>query len=195
MLPGLETGRLTLRELAPEDAPEIQVWQNAPTQWRQMAVEPDEFSDAAARIANYQKYRGTGANRRLFVYAARLKSDGTLVGSVSLARSQPGIASLGLSVAAAHGGRGYGTELADRILAFGFGEISLHRIAADVAVENVACLRVMEKIGMEREGVSRDCIFAQGRWWTEARYAMLASAALTGKPGWSEQERKSDRQA
>jgi len=22
---------------------------------------------------------------------------------------------------------------------------------------------------MQHEGVSRDCIFAQGRWWTEAR--------------------------
>ncbi len=178
MLPDLETGCLTLRELAPEDAPEIQAWQNTPTQWRQMAVEPDEYSDATARIANYEKYRGTGADRRLFVYAARLKSDGALIGCVSLARSQPAIASLGLSVAAAHGGRGYGTELADRILAFGFGDILLHRIAADVALENVACIRVMEKIGMEREGVSRDCIFAQGRWWTEAKYAMLASSGV-----------------
>ena len=28
---------------------------------------------------------------------------------------------------------------------------------------------------MQREGVARECIFAQGRWWTEAQYAMLAS--------------------
>jgi RimJ/RimL family protein N-acetyltransferase len=33
----------------------------------------------------------------------------------------------------------------------------------------------MEKIGMVREGVARDCIWAQGRWWTEAQYAMLES--------------------
>lgn len=118
-----------------------------------------------------------------------------MIGSVSLARSQPGIASLGLSVASAHGGRGYGTELADRILAFGFGDISLHRIAADVAVENAACIRVMEKIGMQREGVARDCIFAQGRWWTEATYAMLATSALAREPRSREQDRKLDGQA
>jgi hypothetical protein len=27
---------------------------------------------------------------------------------------------------------------------------------------------------MFREGVAHDCIFARGRWWTEAKYAMLA---------------------
>ncbi len=175
MLPDLETTRLTLRELAPEDAPALQAWQNSPTQWRQMAVEPAEFADAAVRIANYQKYRGDGANRRLFVYAARLKSDGALIGSVSLARSDSAIASLGLSVAGTHFGNGYGTELAHRILAFGFGDVQFHRITAEVAVENHACARVMERVGMQHEGVSRDCIFAQGRWWTEAKYAILAT--------------------
>jgi RimJ/RimL family protein N-acetyltransferase len=175
MLPPLETTHLTLRELAPEDAPALQEWQNSPTQWRHMAVEPAEFSDAAVRIANYQKYRGDGVSRRLFVYAAQLKSDGALIGSVSLARSDSAIATLGLSIAGTHFGHGYGTELAQRILAFGFGEIQFHRITADVAIDNHACARVMEKIGMQREGVLRVCIFAQGRWWTEAKYAMLAT--------------------
>ena len=107
-------------------------------------------------------------------------SDGALIGSVSLARSHPGIASLGLSVAASHGGRGYGTELARRIQEFGFSDVRLNRIAADVAVDNHPCLRVMEKIGMRREGVARECIFAQGRWWTEAKFAMLASDHAAG---------------
>ena len=177
MLPELNTSRLILRELAPEDAPAIQPWQNSPMQWRHMAVEPAELSDAATRIANYLKYRGDGTQRRLFVYASRLKSNGSVIASVSLQRSQPAIASLGLSVAATYGGRGYGTELGRVMLAFGFRDLGLHRIDADVALENHPCMRVMEKIGMQHEGISRECIFAQGRWWTEAKYAMLASDA------------------
>jgi [ribosomal protein S5]-alanine N-acetyltransferase len=186
MLPDLETARLALRELSPEDAPAIQPWQNSPMQWRYQAVEPAELSDAAQRIANYLKYRGDDdARRRLLVYVARLKSNGSVIGSVSLARSHPAIASLGLSIAASHGGRGYGTELARRMIAFGFGDVCLNRIAADVAIENHPCIRVMEKIGMRHEGVARACIFAQGRWWNEAKYAMLASddaAALSCAP-------------
>ena len=176
MLPELETTRLILRELSPEDAPAIQAaWQNSPTQWLYQAVEPAEFTNVVERIANYLKYRGDGERRRIYDYVARLKSDGSVIGGVSLGRSHPAIASLGLRVVASHGGRGYGTELACAILDFGFGDVHLNRIEADVALENHPCIRVLEKIGMQREGVARECIFAQGRWWTEARYAMLAS--------------------
>jgi ribosomal-protein-alanine N-acetyltransferase len=177
MLPELETARLTLRELAPEDAPAMQAWRNSPMQWRYQAVEPAEFSNAEERIANYLKHRGDGERRRIYDYVARLKSDGRAIGGVSLGRSHPAIASLGVGVAATHGGRGYGTELARRMIAFGFGVLRLHRITADVALENHPCIHVLGKIGMQREGVARECIFAQGRWWTEAQYAMLASDA------------------
>lgn len=178
MLPELETARLTLRELSPEDAPAIEAaWQNSSAQWRYQAVEPEEFTNVAERIANYLKYRGDGERRRIYDYVARLKSDGSLIGGVSLGRSHPAIASIGLRVVDAYGGHGYATELARRMLAFGFGDLRLNRIEADVALENKPCLRVMEKIGMRREGVARECIFAQGRWWTEAKYAMLASDA------------------
>jgi ribosomal-protein-alanine N-acetyltransferase len=176
MLPELETARLTLRELSPEDAPAIEAaWQNSPTQWLYQAVEPVEFTNVQERIANYLKYRGEGERRRIYDYVARLKSDGSLIGGVSFGRSHPAIASIGLRVVASRARRGYGTELALRMLTFGFGELRLNRIEADVALENKPCLRVMEKIGMRREGVARECIFAQGRWWTEARFAMLAS--------------------
>jgi [ribosomal protein S5]-alanine N-acetyltransferase len=180
MLTELETERLVLRELDLADAPALQAFQNCPTQWRHQAVEPAELADSKARIDNYLKYRGSGVERRLFVYLARRKQDGAVIGTVSLGRSHPAIASLGLGVAAVHGGRGFGTEMARRLLAFGFMELALHRVAADVAVENRACIRVLEKIGMQREGVMRDCIFAQGRWWTEAKYALLKSDAAVG---------------
>jgi RimJ/RimL family protein N-acetyltransferase len=172
MLRELETERLALREMRPADAPALQVWQSSPAQWRQQAIEPEEFAAAGVRIARYLEHRGAGARRRLFVYVAILKSTGAIVGSAGLSRSGPGVASLGFSVAASHAARGYGTEIAERLLAFGFEDLRLHRISADVAIENLACTRVLEKAGMVREGVARDCIWAQGRWWTEAQYVM-----------------------
>jgi ribosomal-protein-alanine N-acetyltransferase len=171
----LETDRLVLRELAPADAPALQALKSCPTQWRHQAVEPAEVADSETRIANYLKYRGSGAERRLFVYLARRRTDGAVIGTVSLQRTDRAIASRGHRVAAAHGGCGFGTEMARRLLSFGFAELALNRVAADVSVCNHACMRVMEKIGMRREGVARECIFAQGRWWTEAKYAVLRS--------------------
>src|SRR3954462_15800350 len=115
MLPELETPRLVLRELSPPDAPAMQEYRNSPTQWELQAVEPAEFSDAGARIANYLKYRGDGAKRWLFDYVARHKGDGSVIGGVSLARSHSGVASVGVGVAGPHSGCGYGTEMARRL--------------------------------------------------------------------------------
>jgi RimJ/RimL family protein N-acetyltransferase len=92
---------------------------------------------------------------------------------VSLQRSSPAIASFGVGIAAEHAGRGLAAEMAARLLAFGFEELHLHRIEADVSIDNTPCIRLLERLGMVREGVARECIRAQGRWWTEAKYAKL----------------------
>ena len=175
MLRELETRRLSLRELRLDDASALQSWPTSPPQWQHQAIEPEEFADAAARIRRYLEHRGEGSKRRLFVYVAIEKASGALMASAGLSRSGRSAASLGLSIAASHAGRGFATEFAARLLAYGFEDLALHRICAEVALENAACLRVMDKIGMVREGIARDCIWAQGRWWTEAQYAMLGS--------------------
>jgi RimJ/RimL family protein N-acetyltransferase len=175
MLRELETKRLILRELCLDDVSALQSWPKSPPQWRHQAIEPEEFADAAARIRRYLEHRGEASKRRLFVYVAIEKASGALMATVGLSRSGRSAASLGLGIAASHAGQGFATEIAARLLAYGFEDLALHRICADVALENAACLRVMEKIGMVREGVARDCIWAQGRWWTEAQYAMLES--------------------
>ena len=174
MLPHLETERLRLREVELDDGPALQAFQNSPEQWAHQAVEPEEFADCTLRIQRYFEHRGPDDQRRLFVYVAEDKDSGEIVGQASLSRSHPAIAAIGFGVAAAHAGKGLGTELARCLLSFGFDAVRLHRISADVAVDHVSCIKVLEKAGMVREGVARDCIWAQGKWWTEAQYAILA---------------------
>lgn len=174
MLPELDTERLVLREIRPGDGAAIEAYQNAPRHWRLQAVNPDDFADGERRIEGYLKFRGEGAEQRIFDFVAHEKAGGQLVGQVSLERAHPEIASIGFSVAPAFEGRGYATEMARRIIAFGFDELGLHRIMADVFVDNLASRSIAEKIGMSYEGTARDCIRAQGRWWTEAKYAILA---------------------
>ena len=47
---------------------------------------------------------------------------------------------------------GYASEAALPILKYGFEEVELHRIVATSQLVNVPSYRVMEKIGMRREG-------------------------------------------
>ena len=179
MLPELHTDRLVLREVELEDGPALQDMQNRPEQLAQQAVEPEELADGTLRIQRYMEHRGPDDARRIFAFVAHEKIRGALIGTASLSRAHPKIGSLGFGVATEYWRRGYATEMAARLLAFGFEEIGLHRIGADIAVENMASRRVVEKVGMTYEGTARDCIFAQGRWWTEAKYAILARDRLS----------------
>ena len=52
-------------------------------------------------------------------------------------------------------GHGFATEAAGRVVEFGFVDLCLHRIFASYLTRNPASGRVLEKIGMQREGVLR----------------------------------------
>ena len=151
----------------------MQAFQYNPEHWEFQAVEPVEFSDGTLRVQRYFEHCGPDNERRLFVYVAIDKQTGEIIGQASLSRSHPAIASLGFGVAKSQAGKGLGTEMAGALMAFGFDQVGVHRITAEIAVENGPCIRVAHKLGMTQEGVARDCIWAQGKWWTEAQFAIL----------------------
>ena len=69
--------------------------------------------------------------------------------------------------------KGYATEAAKAILEYGFSEMGLHRIIATCQPENIPSYRVMEKIGMRREGYFKKCIPHGDHWWDEYYYSIL----------------------
>ncbi|MBU8771755.1 GNAT family N-acetyltransferase [Cytobacillus oceanisediminis] len=69
--------------------------------------------------------------------------------------------------------KGYATEAAYAALKYGFEELGLHRIIATCQPENPPSYRVMEKIGMRREGCFKKCIPHGDEWWDEYYYAIL----------------------
>ena len=69
--------------------------------------------------------------------------------------------------------KGYATEALAELLKFGFTTLGLHRIEAGCAVENKASIRVLEKVGMTREGRKRKILPIRGNWTDNYFYAML----------------------
>ena len=67
------------------------------------------------------------------------------------------------------------TEAVRAVLAFGFGQLGLHRLFATVHPDNLASLRLLERVGMRREGVLRQEAFIKGEWWDVVYWALLAS--------------------
>ncbi|MGD7044851.1 GNAT family N-acetyltransferase [Jeotgalibacillus proteolyticus] len=74
----------------------------------------------------------------------------------------------------AYQNKGYASEAARAVLEYGFSELKLHRIIATCQPENEASFRVMEKIGMRKEGCFKKCIPHENGWWDEYYYAILA---------------------
>ena len=64
-------------------------------------------------------------------------------------------AEMGYVLARPHWGRGLMTEAARALADWALGEAQIHRVWAVVHLENLASQRVLEKVGMEREGVLR----------------------------------------
>src|SRR5690242_12195188 len=70
-------------------------------------------------------------------------------------------------------GRGYGTEIAFFLVEFGFSALGMHRVWATVDPRNAASQRVLESVGMTREGRLRQHLQRNGVWSDSFVYSVL----------------------
>lgn len=70
-------------------------------------------------------------------------------------------------------GRGYGTEAVQLMIDYLFLSKDLGRIQAIVDLRNKASQRVLEKVGFQREGTIRKCLFNRGEWRDYDLYSIL----------------------
>lgn len=73
----------------------------------------------------------------------------------------------------AHWNKGYATEVLAAIIDFWFEKLNLHRIEAGCAVNNVGSIRLLEKVGMKREGRGRKVLPLKSGWSDNYEYAIL----------------------
>lgn len=70
-------------------------------------------------------------------------------------------------------GKGYATEISKNIVKFGFDTLKLHKIEADVTTENYGSIRVLEKLGMTKEGLRRRLLPIRGKWKDSYHFAIV----------------------
>jgi len=69
--------------------------------------------------------------------------------------------------------KGYATETARALINFGFEKMKLHKIEAGAASGNLQSMRVMEKVGMNYEGLRRKILPIRGEWVDGVQYAIV----------------------
>ena len=170
--PTIETDRLRLRPLAPEDVAAIHAIQSREDVARWLYWEPRSEAEVRQMLeAQMARPRETGA-----VLAVELLATGEVVGHVSL--SIPDLlqrqGEIGFIFHPEHQGHGYATEAARALLALAFGDYGLHRVYGRLEPRNEASARVLERLGMRREAHLVENEWVKGEWQSEAVYALLA---------------------
>ena len=80
---------------------------------------------------------------------------------------------MGYSIARPLWGQGLTTEAATAVIAHGFDKLGLARIQAAADIRNEGSWRVMEKVGMKREGVMRSNRLVRDTRVDDVFYAIL----------------------
>ena len=178
----IETPRLIRREFVVGDWPAVLAYQSDPRYLRLYAWTARSEADARAFVAGFVASQAV-APRRKYQLAITLRDGGELIGNcgIRLAESGVQVADLGYEISPEYWGRGYATEAARAMLDFGFGTLGLHRIWAECVPENAASRRVMEKLGMRREGRLRQTQRYKGRWWDTLVYGILEDEWRVGR--------------
>ncbi|MCM2677564.1 GNAT family N-acetyltransferase [Alkalicoccobacillus plakortidis] len=70
-------------------------------------------------------------------------------------------------------GKGFATEAAKQMLSYGFSEQKLHRIFATCDPRNISSERVMQKVGMQKEGKLRENLLLDEGWRDSLIYSLL----------------------
>jgi RimJ/RimL family protein N-acetyltransferase len=149
----LTTERLRLRAPVPGDAAAIRRYAGDERVARTTLVIPHPYTDADAEefIALTARWWEQGQAASWVITVA----GGALVGCIGLTfTAEHRRAELGYWIAPAEWGRGYATEAARAVVDWAFAN-GWERITAGHFVGNEASGRVLEKIGLEREGLLR----------------------------------------
>jgi RimJ/RimL family protein N-acetyltransferase len=67
----------------------------------------------------------------------------------------------------------YSTEAAKAMVEYAFTELGVHRVYADCHPDNAASIRVLEKLGMVKEGRRRDYMIFHGEYSDTFLYSIL----------------------
>ena len=169
-----ETERLAVRRFREEDWKDLHEYLSLPGTY---AFEPgDPVGEEEARGMARRR-----AGSDLFL-AVVLKSSGKMVGHLYFERTEPEEIltwELGYIFNPAYQGRGYCTEASRALVERAFGELGAHRVVAFCNPKNPASWKVLERIGMRREGhFPKKAFFrrdAEGRplWHDCYAYGML----------------------
>jgi len=148
----LVTDRLVLRRPTPTDAPAIYEYGRDPAVTRYLIFRThNSVADAEAFLGTCQARWESGEE---YCWLITLRTQNRTIGSIAC-RVRGHAVDIGYALGSAYWHHGYATEAGRALIAWAGDLPEVYRVWAVCDVENTASARVLEKLGMSREGVLR----------------------------------------
>jgi len=175
----VRTARLTIRPAVPADLPRLYEIRSQPAVTHWLTGRTTSYDDYVERYGAPARMSRTliVANEAGLVGDLMLQVESPWSQAEANAEAENTQAALGWCLDPAHAGCGYATEAAAELLRLCFEELGLRRVVAGAFADNVASIRVMEKIGMRIESRTRRASLHRDLGWLDG----VEAAVLVGE--------------
>jgi ribosomal-protein-alanine N-acetyltransferase len=175
--PEIETERLLLREILPEDAEAVYniLAHEEVTRFYDLATYTDR--EQAAELIDF--FDESFELERAIRWGIARRADDTLIGTCGYVWLRTFRGEIGYELHPDYWGQGYMREALDAILDFGFSELGLNRIEALVMVENSRSAKLLRALGFQEEGILRQHDFFKDQFHDMRLFALLADDFYT----------------
>lgn len=175
--PILNSPRLLLRTVGPQDVDLVFAFNADARNLRYVAREPwTTRTLAEARIDEWVDGHAAGTTI-MWVFEHGPERAPAGYGGFFGIDAESDKAEIGYGLLPAYWGRGLAGEAVDAMVAWGFGELGLHRIHARVHPGNTASERLLKRRGFAVEGLLRHDAQSRGRWFDSIVFGLIDPAA------------------
>ncbi|MUK87872.1 GNAT family N-acetyltransferase [Ornithinibacillus sp. L9] len=169
----IATNRLLLRLFETSDALEVTRLCNNYNIYRNTLYLPYPYSNEDA-LSWIENHLSNFNNNKSYELAITDKATGKLYGAIALSNNQNfNNGEMAYWIGEEYWGNGYATEASKAMLDFAFHEKEYHKVFARHFNSNPASGRVLQKIGMNQEGILKDHITKENQYEDLVYYGII----------------------
>jgi len=171
--PVLETARLRLRKIGLQDQEELFTLRSSKTVMKYIDRPMARTREDAIQLIEMMVELID--NNQGLSWAISLLQEPKMIGTVHLWKisRENHRAEIGYLLSPSFQGQGLMQETIQSVIHYGFHNLNLHSIEANVNPENLESIRLLERTGFEREGYFKENYFYEGKFLDSAIYSIL----------------------
>ena len=172
----IRSERLILRRFSDQDIDSFYLYRSDPDVAKFQSWENYQYNEAESFVTKQSQCKPDQPGT-WFQFAMANAETNHLIGDCALHTllDEPRIVEIGFTLAKEHQGYGYANEAVGALLGYLFKNLRKHKVIAFTDVRNEKSIRLLENVGMRREGHLLQNYMTKGQWIDEYQYALLRS--------------------